>query len=112
VTGRGCSVAATGATTAAMTATTGKTTGATGATTGKTTGATGATTGKTVVVSGRDCSGNRELDDQAARVLLTSLCPLLDLGVFSAEHRAASAGCHDPAVTWGERDLHAGIGTG
>ncbi len=36
-----------------------------------------------------------------------SLYLLLDLGVFSAEHRATAAGCHDPAVTWGELDLHA-----
>jgi hypothetical protein len=61
VIGQACSAeAATGATA-------GKTTGATGATTGKTTGATGATTGKTAVVAGLDCSGNRELDDQACQ---------------------------------------------
>jgi hypothetical protein len=95
MTGRACSVAATGAMTAKTTAMTGKTTGATGAMTGKTTGATGAmtgkttgatgattgkttgatsaTTGKTVVAAGPGCSGNRELDDQAARVRLTNL---------------------------------------
>ena len=48
---------ATGETTAAMT-------GATGETTAAMTGATGAMTGKTVGGAGRDCSGNRELDDQ------------------------------------------------
>ena len=68
MTGKACSAeAATGATTGATGATTGKTTGATGAMTGAMTGATGATTGKTVVVAGRDCSGNRELDDQAGQ---------------------------------------------
>jgi hypothetical protein len=65
VIGQACSVeAATGVMTGTTTGATGTTTGATGVMTGTTTGATGAMTGATGVNAGRDCSGNRELDDQ------------------------------------------------
>ena len=58
---------------------TGETTGATSAMTGKTTGATGATTGATVVVAGRDCSGNREQDDQVCYACQQRSAPALSV---------------------------------